>query len=78
MQIKWYDAKKCDPIKSGEYLAKYGGYNSVHIESLYYSKKHGAWNCLDEFPEACYTFDIDAWAYMPTADDFTKELSLEK
>lgn len=42
MQIKWYDAKKIDPIKSGEYLVKYGGHNFVHIESLYYSKKSTA------------------------------------
>ena len=49
IELEMFDAKKCAPIKSGTYFTVY----EHGCGNMFYSKKHGAWNCCDheEKPE---------------------------
>lgn len=65
IELTMYDAKVCAPIKSGTYFTVH----EAGCANLFYSKRHGAWNCTDDEDTPQHELFPNYWANEQVTSD---------
>ena len=63
LKVKFYEVEKDGlPTESGDYLCFA---SNLYYESLHFSKRHKAFNCVDQIDETDTKIDVLLWANYP-------------